>query len=371
MTVFFIRLEVYAITDIRDILGRLPTAWESLKNCGKPILIYGMGNGADKMFALCGSHGITVTDVFASDGYVRGHTFRGYRVKTLSEAERLYGSFAVILAFGFRGEEMFRQFAALCERHEVFTPDTPVYGDTAVDRDFIDRYHGELNEVYNMLSCEFSKQLYTDVISYKLSGNPDYVSRITTERKTALDWLELSSRERYADLGAYNGDTVEELYNYAGGFGSITAFEPDRKNFDKLQKKIAAMGLYSITEAHNLSAWKEKACVGFSGNSGRGSSIANGGGAMLNADALDNILNGEAVTFIKYDVEGSEYEAVLGSMNAIKRYSPKLIVSLYHRSEDIFRLPLLVRAINPGYQFCLGRHKYIPAWDFNLYAKKS
>ena len=54
--------------------------WQTLKTAsdsGRPILLYGMGNGADKILTVCEAYGIPVADFFASDGFVRGHSFHG------------------------------------------------------------------------------------------------------------------------------------------------------------------------------------------------------------------------------------------------------------------------------------------------------
>ena len=72
--------------------------------------------------------------------------------------------------------------------------------------------------------------------------------------------------------------------------------------------------------------------------------------------------------YIKYDVEGSEKEALEGSRKTIETYAPKLLVSLYHRSEDIFTLPLMIQKMNPAYRFYVRKLRYVPAWDLNLYA---
>ena len=61
------------------------TLWDKLKNETRPIVVYGMGNGADKIFALCEKHGIHIADIYASDEFVRGHSFHDIRVKTYSE----------------------------------------------------------------------------------------------------------------------------------------------------------------------------------------------------------------------------------------------------------------------------------------------
>jgi hypothetical protein len=82
------------------------------------------------------------------------------------------------------------------------------------------------------------------------------------------------------------------------------------------------------------------------------------------------VLDGTKIHYIKYDVEGSEREALLGSAQTIKAHAPRLLVSLYHRSEDMFVLPELVKSLNPDYSLYLRRFPYIPAWDLNLYAIK-
>ena len=72
--------------------------------------------------------------------------------------------------------------------------------------------------------------------------------------------------------------------------------------------------------------------------------------------------------YIKYDVEGAEREALLGSLETIKKSRPALLVSIYHRSRDIFSLQELVGEISSGYRFYVRRLYSIPAWELNLIA---
>ena len=51
--------------------------WSYLRRTDKKILMYGMGNGADKILNICERYGIEICDFFASDGFVRGHQFHG------------------------------------------------------------------------------------------------------------------------------------------------------------------------------------------------------------------------------------------------------------------------------------------------------
>ena len=72
---------------------------------------------------------------------------------------------------------------------------------------------------------------------------------------------------------------------------------------------------------------------------------------------------------IKLDIEGDEAAALIKATDTILRDTPALAVSLYHRSEDIFSLPLLVNDLCVGnYAYYLRRVPCYPAWDLMLYA---
>jgi len=85
------------------------------------------------------------------------------------------------------------------------------------------------------------------------------------------------------------------------------------------------------------------------------------------AISVDELAKSIQVDFIKYDVEGSEKKALAGSQRTIERDKPDLLVSLYHRVEDLFALPLQIALMKQDYRFYFRRLRYIPAWDLNLY----
>jgi hypothetical protein len=75
--------------------------WQRLKGEARPVYLYGMGNGAEKILDECIRQGIEVKGVFASDGFVRHQLFRGFTVESYSEARkkapRYDGSFVLRL----------------------------------------------------------------------------------------------------------------------------------------------------------------------------------------------------------------------------------------------------------------------------------
>ena len=85
--------------EISGIFAEKTSVWEHFKSCGKPVALYGMGDGADKVLDAFERFGIEVSGVFASDGFVRGQSFRGFTVRRLEELESELGELAVALCF--------------------------------------------------------------------------------------------------------------------------------------------------------------------------------------------------------------------------------------------------------------------------------
>ena len=87
--------------------------------------------------------------------------------------------------------------------------------------------------------------------------------------------------------------------------------------------------------------------------------------------SVDSILEGEIIDLLKLDVEGDERDALLGAKETIRRSLPNLAVSVYHRTGDIFELPLMIRELLPDYSFYLRREECIPAWDITLFVVRN
>ena len=143
----------------------------------------------------------------------------------------------------------------------------------------------------------------------------------------------------------------------------IDALEPDGRNYKKLLLSIE--GKENIS-AINAAAWKEDTTLFFAAKAGRQSSVSKDGKETA-ARSVDSVLSGKGCSIIKMDVEGAEKQAIEGAILTIKNYNPKLMISLYHRNEDIFSIPLQIKEINPDYKFFLRHQLYIPAWETNLY----
>jgi FkbM family methyltransferase len=86
-------------------------------------------------------------------------------------------------------------------------------------------------------------------------------------------------------------------------------------------------------------------------------------GARVDADAMPMAtIDGAAIgklpriDFIKMDIEGSELAALRGAEASIRRWRPKLAISLYHRPEDFFAIPAWIDSLGLGYRFYLDHY---------------
>ncbi|MBQ8345097.1 MAG: FkbM family methyltransferase [Clostridia bacterium] len=344
--------------------------WHTLQQIKKAVVLYGMGNGADKILSACEAYNIPVADFFASDGFVRGHSFHGKTVLSYSQAKEKYGTDGMVVLLSFASSlpsvlDTIREVAAECE---LYAPDVPVCGETLFCEEFFKQNEAEIITARQLLADEESLRIYDRTLAYKLSGDITHLLAAESDKESVYRLLDAGSIRRYADLGAYNGDTVRELMAYAPNLSAVLAMEPDRRSFRKLnefcQSRENAMPAIRAVQA---AAWSETATLTFGDEGNRNSGLyAKGKTVEVPAASLDDLLDGESVDYIKYDVEGAEREALIGSAGTIQAHRPRLLVSAYHKSEDLFALPLQIHALRPDYQLYYRRYPYIPAWDLNL-----
>ena len=337
--------------------------WTALKESALPIVLYGMGNGADKVLDEFEKRGIKAGGVMASDGFARYRDFRGFTVKKESDFEREFGDFVVALCFGSSLPDVTAHIREVSRRHTFLVPNVPVIGDDIIDDDFIEKYYDDISAAYDLLADEESRQVYKGTLDFLYTGRLGYLDIIDSDKdKVFRDILRLKN-ERYLDLGAYRGDTVDEFLKYTDGYRSMTAVEPNPKNYKKLCEHIADI---QNAEAINAGIADSVGVMRIGKKAGRMPTLGDENGVeipVLTVDSIDC-----SPTYIKVDIEGSESAMLKGAERTLKADKPKLNIAAYHRSGDFFSLILQLHDINPDYKIYLRKHPYIPCWDLNIYA---
>lgn len=333
--------------------------WDYLKQTEKNIVIYGMGDGCDKILSVCREKGIAVKGIFASDEYVRNKVVHGFPVTSYAKAKETFGDMIVLLAFGVFREDMMERILAMAKETELYAPEVPLFGGGLFDLDYYSAHKAEILQVEEMMADDASRRAFRSLLEYKLTGRIlPLVECETDKTEDLLKLVPFSPGDHYVDLGAYDGDTALEWATLHPDYGSITAVEPGKKTVIKLKQNCAHLRDFTVLEG---ACWKEDAPLSFNGKSGRSAAVAPEGKDTVQGICLSKHVH--RADFIKFDVEGAEKEALEGAAELIRKEKPTLLVSCYHRTEDLFALPLQVKKILPEYRVYLRHWPYIPAWD--------
>ena len=175
----------------------------------------------------------------------------------------------------------------------------------------------------------------------------------------------------YADFGAYRGDTVAKMLEAYPGMETVFAMEPDARSFARLQQYCA--GLSQSVQLACAAAWSEEGVLRFCGAGSRSASLQDASFALSHTEkatsvpalSADAFLAGAAPDFLKFDVEGAEHAALCGAEKTIRTHRPALLVSAYHRPQDLYDLPRLISSFGVPYRFYLLRDRSVPAWDIS------
>jgi FkbM family methyltransferase len=175
--------------------------------------------------------------------------------------------------------------------------------------------------------------------------------------------FQLSRNEVFVDCGAYDGDTIAEFRRETSDqFARIVAFEPDPKNFAVLKSSVNGDPRITL-QPYATGARRETVRFILGGT---GSRISSTGTCEVQVITLDEALDGIAPTYMKFDIEGGEPDALEGGSETIARYRPKMAVCLYHAPDHLWSIPLRLNGLLPDSRFTL-RTYCADGWDCICY----
>ena len=231
---------------------------------------------------------------------------------------------------------------------------------------FADEFEN-IRKGFELLESEESKKIYVNVLCNRIAS---HLSSQSYEEMCVLpqyfyehEGYRLESREVFVDCGAYTGDTLEEFLKLCSAgkdFSHAYAFELDKDNFWALNKWINQHGR-EISEkitVYNAGVWNENGGLNYGKMSSSDSfSIFNPRETITAKTVrLDDVLMDKKVTLLKMDIEGAEKAALEGAAHIIKTQKPKLAVCVYHRIEDLWQIPIMLKSWVPEYSISIRHH---------------
>jgi FkbM family methyltransferase len=169
------------------------------------------------------------------------------------------------------------------------------------------------------------------------------------------------------DAGACFGDSAVYFAKTVGKRGHVYAFDPVPAHETVIDLNVRQNNLQShITIVPQAVADRTKTAMRQALPREPGNLVAQPGFSMRAAqddaiptttiDAYMRSENVKRVDFIKMDIEGFELPALAGAEKTIAQFRPRLAISLYHRSEDFFEIPLWLNSRFPWYSFHLDHY---------------
>ena len=219
----------------------------------------------------------------------------------------------------------------------------------------------------------FADDIYRDLIG--LGVKKEYIFNISElwnellyEQYFDLPELTHSEDEVFVDDGAFDGlSTIQFLKWSKNNFKKVYIWEPNQQNLLTCKNNLKNIISKEKCVFVNKASWNIRGSISFTENGIASNVNKNGEIVIESSTILHELQNSDIPTFIKMDIEGSESLTLYGCRELIKKYCPKLAVSVYHRPEDILDLMNLILRYNNNYKFYLRHYSYVD-WDTVLYA---
>jgi len=364
------------------------------------VVIYGAGGMGRVIYGLFEKLGVSVNAFVDNNPQKQGSDLLGVPVLSANEAGKNFKELPCIIAIDIleRKNDFYSISHILYEggfkrvlHYQFLRQYMLLAGYTILDNylihpaeDILSSYNDILH-VSEILYDDYSREILYKIIRSRLIDPNIPMECWHSERGIYFqpDVFRVLSDEVVIDGGAYNGDTLEAFYSlYPDKLREWNAYEPLHENIEAIQALCDAFEPDFKRKVHlhecvlgnantpavfctnNLGTHGgrviESAKEGFTASLGIPSDILS-----VPTYRIDDTHYENEPTFIKLDVEGAETDVLMGAENTIRSSNPLVAVSIYHKSMDLWKLPMLMKEYMPGARFFMRCDQ--PFYDAVLY----
>lgn len=306
-----------------------------------------------------------------------GQSIRGIKVLSPDVAAAELGERALFVVTVYTSSAFLHQMKALGVKVVSFPLFAWIHPDTLLPHMALDLPHqvfehaGEVQKALSVWHDETSLREYLGQLRWRTSLDRDALpAKISPDQTYVLgEVIRDNEDEVFVDCGAFDGDTIRAfLARRCSRFKAIIAIEPDPVSYGELERYLQTLSPETRAKIRGVHSaiGQEAKTIRFKAE-GSVSSSKDEAGSEVPCLPLDNILEGLGPTFIKMDIEGGEREALLGARHILSAEAPVLAVCLYHKPEDLWQLPLLIKSLQPDYRLFLRRYSD-ECWEQVCYA---
>jgi FkbM family methyltransferase len=226
---------------------------------------------------------------------------------------------------------------------------------------------GKLLSILQTIVADYIYEMDYGRVRVKRKGGLGFLKRVvrsSTPEEGFLTSLDLKGRTVY-DIGGYIGLLTVVFAKAAGPTGQVIVFEPNEENCSKIQEhirlnqlhnvKLLRLGIGDTKKGNQIFIVRRNSGATGSMDENIQSQIIGEGNfkqLQINVDTLDGAIATQGLPkpdFIKIDIEGMEYQALLGMSKTINNYSPQFYIEIHgadelSKHENIRRIAELIQS---------------------------
>lgn len=238
------------------------------------------------------------------------------------------------------------------------------------DVDIMLEHEKEIIKAYYSLEDDMSKEVYYKIVKFRLLDDSIEIPTLNQEKQYFENDIYNHRQDAcFVDCGAFNGISLKTfLKENNNQFERYYGFEPDSHNYSMLEKYIENLpeAISNKMEIYNVALSDKEGYESLYSLQGPGSFMADIGNVVVKTRKMDEVLNNKKVTYIKMNIEGSELQTLRGSEKIIKGQKPALAIAGYHKTWDLWEIPLLIKRYREDYRVYL--RSYMNHISFVFYA---
>lgn len=323
------------------------------KSRQKQIVIFGAGQLGHKVYRILGQQGINVKCFCDNKTGGQSDVQTGIRIARIEELKTERNNiFLLIAVFDDRAyNTVYRQLLECGFEEEQlmnaksFTEKLPI--------SYLEQNKEKYKRAYSLLDDEDSKEIYLTMMR-KAYLDDDISKIVDREEEQYFDKkIIFSEEEVFVDCGGFDGETAARFVNRVNGrFKKIIIFEPEESKRNVIEKNL---GNHEFI-LYNYGLWSKDTVLKFDARGDSASAVYEYGDSEIIVKTLDGTVFPDEPTFIKMDIEGSETEALKGCKKIIEAYKPKLAICIYHKPEDLFEIPIMLKEMCPDYKLSVRQY---------------
>lgn len=358
-------IEILSIKDLEKEKIKYEEEFLNKVKSFKKVMLWGMSECAVEAIQFFSKNGIKVDGIYDNNVFKNGKSY--LNINIMIPDHSIYDKDTALIVtcsyYETIRESLLKNDSNIDNR--LFMYDGYFLEDKSIN--YYDDNKEKILNCYRTLEDEKSKLLYINLLKYRYIRDINLIKDLYDSRLNCyLDTIFLNNYKKglYVDAGSYNADFITTLNDRIDLTDSkFYIFEPNKIFSQNIRENLKDRYDYKVFE---VALCDKKGKMEFQQIDSSTSHLVDKkynaykntldkNVELVETNTIDNILDNIKVTGIKIDIEGSEQAMLKGSINTIKRDRPILLISVYHKWNDLWEIQDELVKLNLNYKFYL-RH---------------